>query len=415
VAAALVQAGLAVQQPTTDARQATVRRHVQALERSAAGGLDDALSRLERDDFSRGFLDRTTAADRRALVASLREAAAGAGGVTVEARNDAFIVTMSGARSWTITFTLEESPPFGIDSIAVASRAPDPVTTPDLTPDTLAAAFDRLAADGWSGVVHVRLGDRVVLERPFGQANAPLGVSVRLDTIFGTGSNPIDLTAAAVSLLAQEGRLALDDSIARYLEDVPPDKRPITLRHLLTGASGLPDFFHTAEDWNPDLGWIDRETAERRLLAAPLRFTPGTDRAHSHAAFGLLAAIVERAAGQPYRYVVRDRVLTPAGMSRTGFYGETLGLSLPDFAVGGGPERVGIPNIPPNWGPTSWLVMGSGGMFSTLPDLLRFYTFIRTGGVLDGEHAARFRGASTTRIADSSYFTLTIHRGTRRC
>jgi CubicO group peptidase (beta-lactamase class C family) len=172
---------------------------------------------------------------------------------------------------------------------------------------------------------------------------------------------------------------------------VPADKHAMTIRHLMTGQSGLPDFFHTRDDWDPDLAWVDRATAERRMMAQPLLFAPGQGREHSHGAFGLLAALVERVSGDTYARFIRQRFFEPAGMTRTGFYGESLGLSLDDFAIGAGPSVVGVPNIPPNWGPTSWLVMGSGGMYSTLPDLRRFYALLRSGRVLDDRFGERFR------------------------
>jgi len=160
----------------------------------------------------------------------------------------------------------------------------------------------------------------------------------------------------------------------------------MTIRHLLSGQSGLPDFFHTEEDWDPDLAWIDRETAVERLLSAKLLFEPGTGRSHSHGAFGLLAALIEIVTDNTYIGFLTENFFEPAGMDRTGEYGDKKGLAIDDFAVGGGPQMIGLPNIPPNWGPTSWLVKGSGGMYSSLDDLLKFYSYIRSGKVLDGEH-----------------------------
>ena len=81
-------------------------------------------------------------------------------------------------------------------------------------------------------------------------------------------------------------------------------------------------------------------------------------------------------------------------MTNTGEYGESRGLSVGDFAVGIGGSSVGIPNIPPNWGPTSWLIKGSGGMYSTLDDLRRFYKYVRSGKVLDAQHRKRFDSMS---------------------
>lgn len=104
----------------------------------------------------------------------------------------------------------------------------------------------------------------------------------------------------------------------------------------------------------------------------------------------LLAAIVEIVSGQSYGDFLRQSFFAPAGMERTGFYGEDLGHGVDQFAVGYGMHAVGDPNVPPNWGPTSWLAMGSGGMFSTPGDVYRFIATLQKGGILKGEHLERY-------------------------
>lgn len=388
-------------------RDQAVGRHVRALEGANSGSAADVRARLEREHFSAGYLARTTTADREATVAALRAAAADVGDVRVTERNDRYVLVLGGRTAHEVTFAVEPAPPFGIDAIDVARLEPAPADAPiDLTPRNLAATVDRLEQEGWSGVVSVTLDGVVALERPFGQANRELGLPVHLDTVFGTGSRPIDYTIASILLLEQRGQLSRSDTIDRFFDGVPADKQTMTIEHLLSGQSGLPDFFHTADDWDPDLAWIDRDTAERRLLSQPLRFAPGTARVHSHAAFGLLAAVVERVSGQSYQQFVREHLFDPAGLTRTGFYGDARGLAVGAFAVGGGPGVVGVPNIPPNWGPTSWLVMGSGGMYSTVPDLQRFYAFLRSGGLLDTSRAARFSSGFVTRDGSDRGFEL---------
>lgn len=217
---------------------------------------------------------------------------------------------------------------------------------------------------------------------------------VAIDTIFGIGSRPIDFTVAGTLLLAQRGEISLDDPITKYFEDVPSDKASMTLRHLMTGRSGLPDFHGIPSDWDQDLAWIDRMEAERRILAQSLLFEPGEEESHSHSAFGLLAAVIERVAEKDYMTFLTEHFFEPAGMIRTGEYGSLDGHNVSDFAVGRGQSFVGEPNIPPNWGKTSWLVKGSGGMYSTLDDLLKFYTFVRTSGVLEERYLGWFLGSS---------------------
>ncbi len=378
---------LAVPTRAQDGPPPHVLTAVGAVERLIASTGDEALEAFLAEAMAPGAVT-----DRAALIERLRalrgECHGLDDGVAVEAEEDGVsLLLSSGEVERRVRIVLG---PAGIFDLFLAA----PVPRLDLTRENLAATFERLQAEGLAGVVRVQVGGEVLLERAFGPANEALGVENALDTAFCTGSRPIDYTIAAVQWLDQRGRLSLDDTIGAFFEDVPADKRAMTVRHLISGRSGLPDFFDDESDRDPDLGWVDRATAERRLLAAPLLFPPGTERRHSHAAFGLAAAIIERVTGTTYERFLRETFFDPAGMTRTGEYGETRGLSLGDFAEGGGPEFVGLPNIPPNWGPTSWLVKGSGGMYGTLGDLRRFYTYLRAGEVLDDAHAAPFRGAT---------------------
>jgi CubicO group peptidase (beta-lactamase class C family) len=259
---------------------------------------------------------------------------------------------------------------------------------------TLLDTFDSLATEGLSGLFFYKLKGEVILKKPFGMANRGLHLPNTENIIFGTGSRPIDYTVAAIQLLDQQGKLSLDDPITKFIDEVPDDKTPITIRHLMTGQSGLPDFFDNDEDWDPDLAWVDRHTAMQRMMNQKLLFKPGTADEHSHGAFGLLAAIIETVSNQAYYAFLREHFFDPAGMDRTGEYGEVRDLQVADFAVGGGPQKIGLPNIPPNWGPTSWLIKGSGGMYSTLGDLQKFYSYLRSGKVLDESHQRPFRQAT---------------------
>ncbi len=263
-----------------------------------------------------------------------------------------------------------------------------------ITEQNIESMFDSLENAGFSGLIFAEKGGETILKKPFGFANKSLEIPNSITTIFGTGSRPIDYTVAGIMLLDQQELLNVNDGITAFFDNVPEDKNSMTLQHLMTGQSGLPDFFDVEGDWDPDLQWLSREEAEQRLLNIPLIFEPGSDRQHSHAAFGLLAAIIERVSGMHYYEFLKENFFDPAGMTRTGEYGSNNGYSFEEFAEGGGPEFVGTPNIPPNWGPASWLIKGSGGMYSTLGDLQKFYKLIRSGEVLDEDHNQRFFGES---------------------
>ncbi len=264
----------------------------------------------------------------------------------------------------------------------------------DLTFDELEETFKNLEEEGVAGLVWIRYHGEDRYLKGFGWANKQEQTRNSPSTIFAIGSRPIDFTVAAIQLLDQRGVISVDDKISKHFENVPIDKENMTIQHLLSGRSGLIDFFHIETDWDADLHYIDRNTAVNRILNSKLLFTPGTSREHSHTAFGLLAALVEIKSGMSYYEFLTENFFAPAGMERTGEYGDRKDLTIADFAVGGGPQFIGLPNIPPNWGPTSWLIKGSGGMYSSLEDLQRFYKLVRSEQVLDNKHNRFFRGAS---------------------
>lgn len=375
-----------------------VRETIQALVAALEAPDSAAIARFVAERVAPAYRAR---AGEPALLERLRTVRESLGGtvndLSVMRTPDGLLLEMSGRAEVALPLTLDDAglvTAFG-DPVARPEGGGGPTLWDGTTWETLADRLRQVEADGFSGVVLARRSGTQALRSAFGLADPATQRRTALETVYGIGSTPIDFTITGIMLLGQRGRLVLDDSITRFVDDVPADKRGITIRHLLTGRSGLPDFVdEPARDWNPDLAWIDRETLERRVLTRPLLFAPGTERRHSHAAFGLLAAIIERVDGRSYREFVRAEILQPVGMPRTGFYGETRGLELADFAVGPGPSIVGVPNIPPNWGPTSWLVMGSGGMFSTLDDMQRYYDAIDAGQLLEGEWAKWQQGAS---------------------
>ena len=259
----------------------------------------------------------------------------------------------------------------------------------------LEARLDQEAASGLSGVALVVREGETVLHRAYGDAHAQRGIPNTTQTVFCIGSTPIDFTKAGILLLAQRKKLALTDPVTKFFGEVPPDKTGITIEHLMTGRSGLQNFHERPTDANFDLAWIDRDEAVRRIFEGELLFAPGAGREHSHSAWGLLAAIIEVADGRPYPEFVRAELLEPAGMRSTGFYGEaTLDDRL--TAAGHGGKQATEINSPKHWGPTSWLVMGSGGMVSNPADLLRWNQFLRSGALLTPEWLERYwsRGQS---------------------
>jgi CubicO group peptidase (beta-lactamase class C family) len=261
---------------------------------------------------------------------------------------------------------------------------------PTVTWTSLEARMKWEAEHGFAGVVLVARDGNIVFQQAYGLANREKKIVMRPDTILAIGSTPIDFTKAGILLLADGGKLSLSDSIAKYFDSVPEDKRPITIQHLMTGRSGLPDFHDLPTDRDPDHSAIDRGEAVRRILKQKLLFPPGNERRHSHSAFGLLAAIIEIVSHQSYLDFTREHLFKPAGMKDTGFFGERYPEER--MAVGYGPRKDGDINAPPYWEKTSWLVMGSGGQVSTAMDMWRWVQAVYGGKLLSKESLTRYAG-----------------------
>ena len=382
------------------------------LKSGGDSALQEFAQRRLTDSYRASFSDQSLLPHLRAVRASAKDAL---GRITVEATPEGLLLVLSAEREVGIHVKIESDGRIGRLECAAAEELPGGASAGDtLDWSALAARMQQEEAEGFSGVVLAVRDGREVVRESYGVADREAKRATGLDTVYGIGSTPIDFTKTGILLLAQRGKLRLDDTIDKYYRDAPADKRAITLRQLMSGTSGLHDFHHVpGVDWDPDLAWVDRDTAVRRMLAKPLLFEPGKGDAHSHSAFGLLAAVIEIVSGESYVQFIRDEILTPAGMKRTGFYGETLGLRREDFAVGYGASSVGLPNIPPNWGPTSWLVMGSGGMYSTLDDMRRYHEFVESGRVLKGEWQQWQIGLAVTDTggSDRGFFTIYTTEG----
>lgn len=358
------------------------------------------------------FLEHHVAPELRGpdLIATLdliRTVGAAAGAIAVDPFEGGVLMELRGPRSLRIEINLGDASPFLItalqaEEIESERQAPPPA----YTWDSLESQLEEAADNGFSGSVLAMRDGAMVVHRGFGVANGA-GDPITRDTQFDIGSMPIDFTRAAVLLLVQRGQLDLDASISTYLPGVPSDKEGILVSHLVNGSSGLPNYHHVSTDDDADLTYIDRDEAVRRILSQQLLFAPGTGEAHSHSAWTLLAAMVELVSNTPYLDLLERHFFEPAEMASTGPYGPSEGFSASQQAEGFGWSQPANPNIPLNWGPTSWLVMGGGGMVSTPSDLYRWHNFVRRDGPLTAGSKAMLPSAGVF-MGDSDRGFLTL-------
>jgi CubicO group peptidase (beta-lactamase class C family) len=179
------------------------------------------------------------------------------------------------------------------------------------------------AADGPGCAVGVSRDGAVVFQNGYGLANLETETPITPSSIFHVASVSKQFTAAAVMLLAREGKLSLDDDVRRYLPELPDFGHRITLRHLLTHTSGLRD------QW--DLLAMARGRFEENRITEDdvleivgrqkaLNFVPGTEYLYSNTGYTLAAVVVRRVSGKSLREFADERIFKPLGMGDTHFH-----------------------------------------------------------------------------------------------
>jgi len=203
-------------------------------------------------------------------------------------------------------------------------------------------------------------------------------------TVFGMASGCKIFTAAAILELAEEGALALDSPADTLLGGGAVDPA-VTVRQLLTHTSGVPDYFDEQEMDDYETLWKERPSYSMRrpddflplFAGRPGKFPPGSRFAYSNSGFVLLACIIERITRTPFPDFVRERVLNPCGMARSGYY--RLDMPPPDAAIGyiaeGQSFRSNVYSIPIIGG-------GDGGCYTNGADMDRFWRALAGGGLI---------------------------------
>lgn len=187
-------------------------------------------------------------------------------------------------------------------------------------------------------------------------------------------------TTAAVMVLVEDGRMGLDDPVSAYLpEFTGGGKERVTIRHLLTHTSGLPDWAEVAGD--------TPEEALLRVLRMPLRSTPGMRVTYSDLGFIVLHAAAERAAGEPLYRLLDRRVFAPLAMRSTSYvFGEGCGRCAGTSQQRGNAFRGRVHDpIARRLGGLA----GNAGLFSTVHDVARFAAMMANRGELEGVRVFR--------------------------
>lgn len=234
------------------------------------------------------------------------------------------------------------------------------------------------ASNGFSGVVLIELNGVVVANFGVGPRRDRNGATNNERTLFEVGSTTKPITALALLALEEQGKLSLDDSIEKFLPNVPDDCKSITIRHLMQHTSGIPGTNYGPHTNDP------AEITPIYLTGGP-QHEPGTHFEYWNQGYSLLSAIVAAAAEQDYTDAVRELVYEPAGMKRSCFTGDDAS-QISNVAVGlasRGQNRSALD--PPYGGFYGLQYRGMGGAVCTASDLHQMINKLRTGELIKEE------------------------------
>jgi D-alanyl-D-alanine carboxypeptidase len=233
-------------------------------------------------------------------------------------------------------------------------------------------------ADRFSGAVLVARNGKPVFRKGFGLANREWSIPNDPTTKFRIGSITKQFTAAAILQLAEAGKLSIDDLVSKYYADAPAAWSDITIRHLLTHTSGIPDYTNIPHFFEED-NKRDRTPEEILKLTSdkPLAFAPGSRFAYDNSGYVFLGYIIEKASGENYADYMQHHIFDPLGMKSTGYdFSETV---LAKRAAGYKWDHEKIVNA-------RFLSMtepfSAGSLYSTVDDMLIWDRALRAGTLL---------------------------------
>jgi CubicO group peptidase (beta-lactamase class C family) len=230
--------------------------------------------------------------------------------------------------------------------------------------DRLFAEWDKSDSPGCTLAV-IRDGE-IVHKRGYGMADLERNVPLSPRSVFDLGSTSKQFVAMCILLLAEQGKLSLDDDIRRHVPEMPEYEDTITLRHLIHHTSGIRDYLELMSlcGMRFENDYYEGEIIALLAHQKELNFRPGEEYLYSNSGYFLLGEIVKRVAGQSLDCFAHEQIFQPLGMNHTRFY-DDFTMIVPDRAIGYAPRDGG------GYGTELYHfdLVGDGGLLSSVEDL----------------------------------------------
>ena len=221
-----------------------------------------------------------------------------------------------------------------------------------------------------------------IFARGYGMANLEHGVPIGPASVFHVASVSKQFAAFAIVLLAQEGRLRLDDDIRLHLPEMHDFGEPITIRHLVHHTSGIRDQWNlfSLGGWRGGDIKTQQDVLDLAFAQRELNFPPGSEYMYSNTGYTLMAEIVRRVSGKNLREYSHEAIFEPLGMHNTHFH-DNYNMIVRNRTHGYAPTRDGFRISNP-----AYSLMGATSLFTTVEDMARWEWNFNTMAV-GGEEA----------------------------
>lgn len=254
-----------------------------------------------------------------------------------------------------------------------ADKAPQ---TPSAQVDALFAQWNTSSSPGCS--VAVMQGGQITYERGYGMADLDHGIANTPTTVYHVASVSKQFAAAAIVLLAQDGKLSLDDDVRKHIPELANFGKPITIRQLVHHTSGLRDQWELLgfSGWRYSLDLItDEDVMSLLVRQKALNFPPNSQYSYSNSGYTLLGQIVKRVSGKSLREFTTERMFRPLGMRNTHFRDDHAEI-VPNIAYGyekpGDAFKLSVTNFD---------TVGATSLLTNVEDLARWDENFYTGQV----------------------------------
>lgn len=236
--------------------------------------------------------------------------------------------------------------------------------------------------EGPGAAILIAKDNKIIYKEAFGLADIKKKKAMRTDMVFQLGSMTKQFTSAAVLQLVEKGKVNLDDPIQKYVSYFPDKEHTITIHHLLSQTSGLPEFFDVDEE---ELHLLSQEHTPGQLIAyykdAPLNFKPGTKFQYSNSNYPLLGVVVEKTSGMSLETYLHQNIFAPLGMNSSNlWYSKKMKKS--DIVKGYRYYKGKLLPSPKIVGSTPY---AAGAMVSTIDDLYIWNRELANNTVLSDE------------------------------